>query len=73
MSNTKRAGIKHWHVTLPQGLADSVDIRLMDPLRGRIRYGARSGLVEELLTKWLQAETSGAQVTITTPSSEQNQ
>ena len=40
-------------VSLPVALAADVDLALFDPLRGKIKYGARSRLVAGLLRKWL--------------------
>lgn len=60
----KRGGITHWHITLPGPLAARVDLRLLDPLRGRVKYGSRSGLIEKLLTIWLRAQEENAEVVI---------
>lgn len=41
-------------VNIPESVLAEVDLRLFDPLRGRIRYGARSKLVTRLLRSWLE-------------------
>lgn len=46
------------HVALP--LAVKADLLLMDPLTHKLRYGARSALVNQLLLEWLNAK--GAQL-----------
>ena len=43
-------------VSLPVALAADVDLALFDPLRGKLRYGARSRLFASLLSKWLSAK-----------------
>ena len=47
--------LRHWHITLPESLANRVDLLLIDPLSGRVKYGSRSGLVERLLREHLDA------------------
>ena len=41
-------------VSLPMNLSASVDLALFDPIRGKIKYGARSRLVSDLLRGWLE-------------------
>lgn len=40
-------------VYIPESLALEVRLRLNDPLRGKIKYGQLSALVEMLLREWL--------------------
>ena len=40
-------------ISLPVAVSADVDLALFDPMRGRIKYGARSRLVSALLTSWL--------------------
>jgi len=42
------------HLSLPSSLVKSVDERLIDPVRGKPRYAARSKLIQHLLIKWLE-------------------
>lgn len=46
-------------VSLPVTLSADVDLALFDPVRGKIKYGARSRLVAGLLTKWLAKRKKG--------------
>ena len=41
-------------VSLPVDLVADVDLNLFDPIRGKIKYGARSRLIAELLRRWLR-------------------
>lgn len=41
-------------ISLPTTLAADVDLVLFDPVRGKIKYGARSRLVAGLLLRWLR-------------------
>lgn len=43
-------------IRIPTQVAERVDLRLIDPVRGRVRYGARSKLVTALLRRWLQGK-----------------
>lgn len=47
---------RHWHITLPADLADRVDLTMLDPLTGRVKYGGRQKLIERLLRRHLQEE-----------------
>ena len=40
-------------ISLPVEVAADVDLALFDPVRGKIKYGARSRLIAGLLRKWL--------------------
>ncbi len=41
-------------VSIPPEVLASVDLLLWDPLRNKIRYGARSALIVSLLRTWLR-------------------
>ncbi len=47
---------KEVQLSLPTSLVDEVDLLLFDPVRGKLRYGARSILVARLLRTWLDAQ-----------------
>ena len=49
-------------VSLPMDLSASVDLALFDPIRGKIKYGARSRLVSDLLRGWLEKREKKKQV-----------
>jgi hypothetical protein len=40
-----------------------IDLLLSDPMRNRVKYGAKSRLVEELLEKWVQEQVQLARKT----------
>lgn len=40
-------------VRLPQSMADRVDLLLLDPVRGKVQYGAFNSLMIRLLNEWL--------------------
>lgn len=42
-----------WKCHIPIPIAAKVDVFLLDPVTKRTRHGARSGLVTDLLIKWL--------------------
>jgi hypothetical protein len=42
-----------WKCHIPVPIAAKVDIFLLDPVTGKTRHGARSGLVTQLLIQWL--------------------
>lgn len=42
-----------WKCHIPIPIAAKVDVFLLDPVTQRTRHGARSGLVTDLLIKWL--------------------
>lgn len=52
---------------LRQTLVAQVELRLMNPMRGRPQYGAWGKLIEQLLTRWLEEEAQAAQQPIFTP------
>ena len=41
-------------ISLPIQVAADLDLTLFDPVRGKIKYGARSRLVSALLARWLR-------------------
>jgi len=42
-----------WSLRLPSSLANEVELMLIDPLRGKPTFGARSALVVSLLREWI--------------------
>lgn len=51
---TRRQGDKVlWRVYLEPEVAVAVELKLIDPIRDRPIFGARSQLVEQLLRQWL--------------------
>ena len=42
-----------WKVYLPQQLAAQVELLLLDPMREKVKYGARNELLEGLLRDWI--------------------
>lgn len=42
-----------WKFHIPVDLAAEVELLLKDPLRERVKYGARSDLLERLLRDWI--------------------
>lgn len=60
-----------WKVYIPQDLAASVELVLLDPARERVKYGSRGELITYLLREWLkeaqaQVGSGNAQVSSTT-------
>lgn len=50
-----------WSFLLPTELTAKVDLLLLDPMTGRVKYGSRKKLVEKLLREWLNKRVgSGA-------------
>ena len=45
-----------WRINIPESLAAQVNLKLWDPDRHAIRYGARSRLITHLLEIWLEHE-----------------
>lgn len=45
-----------WKVYLPVTVASETELLLIDPLREKVRYGARNDLIVQLLGKWLEDE-----------------
>ena len=43
-----------WKVSLPATVSATIDGLLIDPLRQKPRYGARSRLVEQLLRRYIK-------------------
>ena len=48
-----------WKVYLPQNLAAEIELLLLDPMREKIRYGARNELLERLLREWILEQRTG--------------
>lgn len=48
--------LKKWKITLDAALAGAVEHRLLDPVHRKPIYGARSKLIEELLSEWLEKQ-----------------
>jgi hypothetical protein len=44
-----------WKVYIPLPIATKVDLLLLDPMTGRVRHGAKSAFVTQLLVEWLNA------------------
>jgi Arc/MetJ-type ribon-helix-helix transcriptional regulator len=44
------------HLSIPSSLLAQVDKHLIDPIRGKPKYGARSELIKSLLTQWLASK-----------------
>ena len=42
------------HISIPTSLLTQVDQELIDPMRGKPRYAARSHLIRRLLIEWLE-------------------
>ena len=59
MPETKLEGTKGIHAMVPISLFKEVKLLLMDPLRGRVRYRAMSGLVTMLLRDWVEKQRKG--------------
>lgn len=45
-----------WKVYIRADLAAQVELLLTDPMRERVKYGARGRLLESLLQAWLDAQ-----------------
>ena len=41
---------------IPEDVINRAELRLLDPLTGQVRYGAKSKLVTRLLREWLSEE-----------------
>jgi hypothetical protein len=51
--------VQNWQkktLSMRKEIVSQVDNALLDPLTSRPRFGGWSGLVEELLTQWLQGK-----------------
>lgn len=48
-----------WDLYIPTTLAAQVELVLMDPLRSRAKFGARSELISSLLRDWLAKSSVG--------------
>lgn len=45
-----------WLITMPESIAAAAELRLLDPVLNKPRYGARALLVKTLIQKWLAGE-----------------
>lgn len=45
-----------WKLTVPSSLSARVEFQLFDPVRGKPKYGARSALINQLLTEWVEKQ-----------------
>lgn len=45
-----------WRVNLPSSLAAEIELMLYDARFGKIKYGARSDLIQALLREWLDKQ-----------------
>jgi len=43
-------------VSIPESVHHAIHLLLLDPVRGRAKYGKVSGLVTQLLTEWLNEQ-----------------
>ena len=50
-----------WPVLVPGTLAAEVELRLLHPVRGKARYGARNSLILQLLRDWLKEQKANEQ------------
>lgn len=48
-----------WDVYVSEDLAAQVELRLMNPLTQRAKFGARGELVEQLLREWVRDGSGG--------------
>jgi len=46
-----------WRINVPESVAAKVELMLFDPLKGEIKYAARSDLITKLLVQWLASVT----------------
>ena len=54
-----------WDLYIPSTLAASVELLLKDPVRQKVKYGARSELIEELLRGWINDRVSNRTALVT--------
>ena len=45
-----------WDVYLRSDLAAQIELLLLDPMREKVKYGARGKLIEQLLSEWLEKQ-----------------
>jgi len=45
-----------WKNSIPSPLAAEIELLLLDPISGRVTYGARSQLIESLLRDWVDKQ-----------------
>lgn len=49
-----------WIVNIPTSLSAKVELLLYDPMLQKPKYGAKSGLVQQLLREWLERQQADA-------------
>jgi len=47
-------------VSIPEPILDYLELRFYDPATGRLRYGARSRLIVNLLERWIMDDRNRA-------------
>lgn len=47
-----------WLLYVPVTLAARVDLILKDPVRDKVKYGARGELLVQLLERWIKEQTA---------------
>jgi hypothetical protein len=60
--NPKKPPRSDFIVRLPEELAARLELLLLDPLRGKIRYGAKQTYIESLIRQDLDARMRGVSV-----------
>lgn len=45
-----------WDVYLPVDIAAQIELLLLDPVRQKVKHGARSELIAQLLRDWLKEQ-----------------
>jgi hypothetical protein len=55
---------QRWDLYIPSDLAAAVELLLTDPVRARVKYGARSELIEGLLRRWLNDKVANRTVRV---------
>jgi hypothetical protein len=45
-----------WKLNIPLSLAAEIELRLVDPLTGRVKKGKRSEIAQQLFRAWLQEQ-----------------
>ena len=63
MKRGKKPGVEKEdvHIYLPSDLVLQLQLKLLDPRRTKMRYGALSLLAERLLRNWLETTGKGTQ------------
>lgn len=50
-----------WEVQVPRSLSCEAELLLTDPLTGKVKYGAKSKLLNSLLRDWLEQQRNKVQ------------